>query len=184
LPFGCSRRRESLKVGEWVIAIRLAVGLESSVTAGNRQREGTLNRRPVRDSTDVAITPGTRRPLIPWRRSRRHHSANLQSAGRSGGYMGSRRESRSNMRRRVPTGLRAKARVIRESLGVAIGPLTRGQPIDLLGKPIARMVSMSEAAARLQGRRRAPAHMHHHKVRRLLARSRRRSFRAISAHVA
>lgn len=122
-PLGDS---DTLKIGEWVLAIGNPFGLNSTVTAGIISARGRAN-VGVADfedfiQTDAAINPGnsggalinTRGEVI---------GINTAIASRNSGSMGIGFAIPSNMAQKVMQDLIDKGRVIRSQLGIMIGPL-------------------------------------------------------------
>lgn len=117
----------TLKVGEWVLAIGSPFGLENSVTAGIVSAKGrSLSQENFVPfiQTDVAINPGNSGgPLFNLRGE--VVGINSQIYSRSGGYMGLSFAIPIDVAMSVVSQLRATGRVVRGRIGVVIQELTR-----------------------------------------------------------
>lgn len=118
---------ESLKVGEWVVAIGSPFGFDHSVTAGIVSAKGrslpTENYVPF-IQTDVAINPGNSGgPLFNLKG--KVVGINSQIYSRSGGFMGVSFAIPVDVAKRVVEQLKNKGKVSRGWLGVYIQEVTR-----------------------------------------------------------
>ena len=121
----------SVRAGEWVLAIGSPFGLDNSVTAGIVSAKG----RDTGDylpfiQTDVAVNPGNSGgPLINLRGE--VIGINSQIYSRSGGYMGISFAIPIDEAMRVADQLKASGRVTRGRIAVAIGDVTKEQAESL-----------------------------------------------------
>ena len=117
---------DTIKVGDWVLAIGSPFGLQQTVTAGIISAKGrSLGGGPFDDflQTDAAINPGNSGgPLVNM--SGEVVGINSAILSRSGGNVGIGFSIPANMARRIYTELVAKGKVTRGWLGVSIQPLT------------------------------------------------------------
>jgi len=127
---------EGLRVGEWVLAIGNPFGLEQTVTAGIVSAKGrVIGAGPYDDfiQTDAAINPGNSGgPLF----NARGEVVGINSAifSQSGGSIGIGFAIPINLAKELIPQLKAKGRVSRGWLGVAIAPLTP-ELAQKLGRP-------------------------------------------------
>jgi len=135
----------SLKVGEWVMAIGSPFGLENSVTAGivSAKQRDTGDYLPF-IQTDVAINPGNSGgPLLNMRGE--VVGINSQIYSRSGGFMGISFAIPIDEAVRVSDQLRATGKVTRGRIGVQIGQVTKEVAESIgLGKARGALVSAVE----------------------------------------
>jgi len=145
---------DTLKVGEWVLAIGSPFGFEQSVTAGivsaKRRALPRENYVPF-IQTDVAINPGNSGgPLFNL--AGQVVGINSQIYSRTGGFMGLSFAIPINVAKDVADQLRSKGRVTRGWLGVLIQDVTR-ELADSFGMTyprgalVARVLPDSPAAA-------------------------------------
>lgn len=127
-PLGDS---DSLKIGEWVVAVGNPFGLNNTITAGIISAKGRSLADPdVKNAkyqdfiqTDAAINPGNSGgPLVNL--SGEIVGINTAILSQSGGYMGIGFAIPSNMVKSVTDSLISTGKVVRGWLGVAIQPLT------------------------------------------------------------
>jgi serine protease Do len=140
LPFVKIGDVNTLKVGEWVMAIGSPFGLENSVTAGivSAKARDTGDYLPF-IQTDVAINPGNSGgPLLNLRGE--VVGINSQIYSRSGGFMGISFAIPIDEATRVADQLRTNGRVIRGRIGVQIAPVT---------KEVAEAIGLGKAAGAL-----------------------------------
>lgn len=112
---------DSLKVGEWVIAIGSPFGLENTVTAGivSAKQRDTGEYLPF-IQTDVAVNPGNSGgPLINLRGE--VVGINSQIYSRSGGFMGISFAIPIDEATHISNQLKETGRVVRGRIGVQIG---------------------------------------------------------------
>ena len=117
---------DSLKVGEWVIAVGSPFGLDQTVTAGIISAKGRANvgLAEYEDflQTDAAINPGNSGgPLVNMRGE--VVGLNTAIASRTGGFMGVGFAIPSNMARSVVKSILEKGKVVRGWLGAVIQDL-------------------------------------------------------------
>jgi serine protease Do len=115
----------TLKVGQWVMAIGSPFGLDNTVTAGivSAKQRDTGDYLPF-IQTDVAINPGNSGgPLLNLRGE--VVGINSQIYSRSGGFMGISFAIPIDEAMRVADQLRTVGRVIRGRIGVTIAPVTK-----------------------------------------------------------
>lgn len=123
LEFGCS---DTLKVGEWVVAIGNPFGLEATLTAGivsakGRQDIGVASYEDF-IQTDAAINPGNSGgPLLNL--DGQVIGINTAIFTKSGGYMGIGLAIPSKMAQAVVSQILEKGQVSRAYLGVILQPL-------------------------------------------------------------
>lgn len=128
LPLGDSN---TVRAGEWVLAIGSPFGLDNTVTAGIVSAKG----RDTGDylpfiQTDVAVNPGNSGgPLINLRGE--VIGINSQIYSRSGGYMGISFAIPIDEAMRVADQLKASGRVTRGRIAVAIGDVSKEQAESL-----------------------------------------------------
>ena len=117
---------DSVKVGDWVLAIGSPFGLQKTVTAGIISAKGrSIGQGPFDDflQTDAAINPGNSGgPLVNM--SGEVIGINSAILSRTGGNVGIGFSIPVNMAKRIYTELAAKGKVTRGWLGVSIQPLT------------------------------------------------------------
>ena len=117
---------ESLRVGDWVIAIGNPFGLGQTVTAGIVSAKGrVIGQGPYDDfiQTDAAINPGNSGgPLFDTKGE--VVGINTAIFSQSGGNIGIGFAVPINMAKGLVPQLKAKGRVSRGWLGVSIGPVT------------------------------------------------------------
>jgi len=119
---------ETLRVGEWVLAIGNPWGFEHTVTAGivsSKGRQLGIPDVPYQDyiQTDAAINRGNSGgPLVNMRGEVVGITSNIISP--SGGNIGIGFAIPSNLARKIVKQLKEKGRVIRGFLGVTSGPVT------------------------------------------------------------
>lgn len=118
---------ESLKVGEWVVAIGSPFGLENTVTAGIVSAKGRAlpqeNFVPF-IQTDVAINPGNSGgPLFNLKGE--VVGINSQIYSRSGGYMGLSFAIPINVALDISNQLKSGGKITRGWLGIAIQEITK-----------------------------------------------------------
>jgi serine protease Do len=117
---------DTLKVGDWVLAIGSPFGLQKTVTAGIISAKGrSIGQGPFDDflQTDAAINPGNSGgPLVNM--SGEVVGINSAILSRTGGNVGIGFSIPVNMAKRIYTELAAKGKVTRGWLGVSIQPLT------------------------------------------------------------
>ena len=116
---------ETLRVGEWVLAIGSPFGLENTVTAGivSAKQRDTGNYLPF-IQTDVAVNPGNSGgPLINMRGE--VVGINNQIYSRSGGFMGISFAIPLDEALRVSEQLRTSGHVSRGLIGVQVADVTR-----------------------------------------------------------
>ena len=117
---------DSVKVGDWVLAIGSPFGLQKTVTAGIISAKGrSIGQGPFDDflQTDAAINPGNSGgPLVNM--SGEVVGINSAILSRTGGNVGIGFSIPVNMAKRIYTELAAKGKVTRGWLGVSIQPLT------------------------------------------------------------
>ncbi|MEZ5651923.1 MAG: Do family serine endopeptidase [Burkholderiaceae bacterium] len=124
----------TLRVGEWVLAIGSPFGLENTVTAGIVSAKG----RDTGDylpfiQTDVAVNPGNSGgPLIDM--DGKVVGINSQIYSRTGGFMGISFAIPIDEAMQVADQLRASGRVVRGRIGVGIADVTK-EVADPLGLP-------------------------------------------------
>jgi serine protease Do len=117
---------DALRVGEWVVAIGNPFGLEQTVTAGIVSAKGrVIGAGPYDDfiQTDAAINPGNSGgPLL----NTRGEIVGINSAifSQTGGSVGIGFAIPINVAKELLPQLKAKGRVARGWLGIAIAPLT------------------------------------------------------------
>ncbi|HHW65847.1 MAG TPA: Do family serine endopeptidase [Rhodocyclaceae bacterium] len=148
LPHVVLGNPETLKVGEWVLAIGSPFGFEQSVTAGIVSAKG----RSLPDEnfvpfiqTDVAINPGNSGgPLFNLRGE--VIGINSQIYSRTGGFMGLSFAIPIDVAMDVQQQLRTKGRVERGRIGVSIQEVTRDLA-DSFGLPRAAGALVSEVEA-------------------------------------
>ncbi len=134
-----------LRVGEWVLAIGSPFGLDNTVTAGivSAKARETGDYLPF-IQTDVAVNPGNSGgPLIDM--NGRVIGINSQIYSRTGGFMGISFAIPIDEAMRVSDQLKAKGRVVRGRIGVAITEVTKeiAEPLGL-SKPMGAQVSSIE----------------------------------------
>ncbi|MDR1848521.1 MAG: DegQ family serine endoprotease [Zoogloeaceae bacterium] len=127
LPVAKLGNPNSLRVGEWVVAIGSPFGFENSVTAGIVSAKGRAlpqeNYVPF-IQTDVPVNPGNSGgPLFNM--NGEVVGINSQIYSRSGGYMGLSFAIPIDVAMEVQTQLRATGRVSRGRIGVMIQEVTR-----------------------------------------------------------
>jgi serine protease Do len=125
LPFVRVGDVNTLRVGEWVLAIGSPFGLDNTVTAGivSAKQRDTGDYLPF-IQTDVAVNPGNSGgPLINMRGE--VIGINSQIYSRSGGFMGISFAIPIDEAMRVADQLRTTGRVIRGRIGVEIAPVTK-----------------------------------------------------------
>ncbi len=133
LPVG---NPDSLRVGEWVLAIGSPFGLENTVTAGIVSAKG----RDTGDylpfiQTDVAVNPGNSGgPLINMKGE--VVGINSQIYSRTGGFMGISFAIPINEAMRIADQLRSGGTVVRGRIGVGIKPVT---------KEVAKLIGLDKA---------------------------------------
>ena len=138
---------DALRVGDWVVAIGNPFGLEQTVTAGIVSAKGrVIGAGPYDDfiQTDAAINPGNSGgPLF----NARGEVVGINSAifSQSGGSVGIGFAIPANLARELIPQLKAKGRVSRGWLGVAIAPVTP-ETARRLGVPDARGALVAELA--------------------------------------
>jgi serine protease Do len=117
---------DTVKVGDWVLAIGSPFGLQKTVTAGIISAKGrSIGQGPFDDflQTDAAINPGNSGgPLVNM--SGEVVGINSAILSRTGGNVGIGFSIPVNMAKRIYTELAAKGKVTRGWLGVSIQPLT------------------------------------------------------------
>jgi serine protease Do len=117
---------DSLRVGEWVLAIGNPFGLEQTVTAGIVSAKGrVIGAGPYDDfiQTDAAINPGNSGgPLFNTRGD--VVGVNTAIFSQTGGSVGIGFAIPINLAKELIPQLKAKGRVARAWLGVGIGPVT------------------------------------------------------------
>ncbi len=134
---------ESLKVGEWVVAIGSPFGFDHSVTAGIVSAKGrslpSENYVPF-IQTDVAINPGNSGgPLFNLKGQ--VVGINSQIFSRTGGFMGVSFAIPIDVAQRVVEQLKAKGKVSRGWLGVYIQEVTRDLALSFgLKKPMGALI--------------------------------------------
>jgi len=128
---------DSLRVGEWVLAIGNPFGLEQTVTAGIVSAKGrVIGAGPYDDfiQTDAAINPGNSGgPLFNTRGD--VVGVNTAIFSQTGGSVGIGFAIPINLAKELIPQLRAKGRVPRAWLGVAIAPVTP-ELAKRLGRPV------------------------------------------------
>ena len=138
----------SLRVGEWVVAIGSPFGFDNSVTAGIVSAKG----RQLPDEnyvpfiqTDVAVNPGNSGgPLFNL--DGRVVGINSQIYSRSGGFMGISFAIPIDVAMQVADQLKAHGKISRGRLGVQIQDMTRELASSFgLGKPTGALVNSVEA---------------------------------------
>ena len=133
---------DTLRVGEWVMAIGSPFGLESTVTAGivSAKQRDTGSYLPF-IQTDVAVNPGNSGgPLINLRGE--VVGINSQIYSRSGGFMGISFAIPIDEAMKVSEQLRATSHVTHERIGVQIGEVSREVAESIgLGKAQGALVS-------------------------------------------
>jgi len=131
----------TLRVGEWVLAIGSPFGLDNTVTAGivSAKQRDTGDYLPF-IQTDVAVNPGNSGgPLINMRGE--VIGINSQIYSRSGGFMGISFAIPIDEAMRVADQLRTSGRVIRGRIGVEIAPVTKDVAEAIgLGKAMGALV--------------------------------------------
>jgi serine protease Do len=136
---------DALRVGEWVVAIGNPFGLEQTVTAGIVSAKGrVIGAGPYDDfiQTDAAINPGNSGgPLI----NTRGEVVGINSAifGQGGGSIGIGFAIPINLAKELVPQLKAKGRVSRGWLGVAIAAVTP-ELARKLGRPAPDGVLVAE----------------------------------------
>lgn len=131
---------ESIRAGEWVLAIGSPFGLENTVTAGivSAKSRDTGDYLPL-IQTDVAVNPGNSGgPLLNLRGE--VVGINSQIYSRSGGFMGISFAVPIDEALRVSEQLKTVGRVVRGRIGVQIGEVT---------KDVAESLGMKRAAGAL-----------------------------------
>jgi serine protease Do len=117
---------DSVKVGDWVLAIGSPFGLQKTVTAGIISAKGrSIGQGPFDDflQTDAAINPGNSGgPLVNM--SGEVIGINSAILSRTGGNVGIGFSIPVNLAKRIYTELAVKGKVTRGWLGVSIQPLT------------------------------------------------------------
>jgi len=117
---------DTVRVGDWVLAIGSPFGLQKTVTAGIISAKGrSIGQGPFDDflQTDAAINPGNSGgPLVNM--SGEVVGINSAILSRTGGNVGIGFSIPVNMAKRIYTELAAKGKVTRGWLGVSIQPLT------------------------------------------------------------
>ena len=137
----------TLKVGEWVLAIGSPFGFDNSVTAGIVSAKGRSlpqeNYVPF-IQTDAAVNPGNSGgPLFNMKGE--VIGINSQIYSRSGGYMGLSFAIPIDVAMEVSNQLRASGKVTRGRIGVSIQEVTRDLAESFgLGKPSGALVSNVE----------------------------------------
>src|SRR5688572_24755996 len=149
LPFVKVGDVNTLRVGEWVLAIGSPFGLDNTVTAGivSAKQRDTGDYLPF-IQTDVAVNPGNSGgPLINMRGE--VIGINSQIYSRSGGFMGISFSIPIDEAIRVSEQLRSPAgRVSRGRIGVQIDQVTKDVAESIgLGKPQGAMVRSVEAGS-------------------------------------
>jgi serine protease Do len=138
----------SLRVGEWVMAIGSPFGLDNTVTAGivSAKQRDTGDYLPL-IQTDVAINPGNSGgPLINMRGE--VVGINSQIYSRSGGFMGISFSIPIDEAIRVSDQLRSSGRVARGRIGVQIEQVSKDVAESIgLGKPTGAMVRGVESGS-------------------------------------
>lgn len=134
-----------LRVGEWVLAIGSPFGLDNTVTAGivSAKARETGDYLPF-IQTDVAVNPGNSGgPLINM--AGQVIGINSQIYSRTGGFMGISFAIPIDEAIRVSDQLKAKGRVVRGRIGVAITEVSKeiAEPLGL-DKPVGAQVSSVE----------------------------------------
>ncbi|MDO5103872.1 MAG: DegQ family serine endoprotease [Lautropia sp.] len=134
-----------VRVGEWVLAIGSPFGLDNTVTAGivSAKARETGDYLPF-IQTDVAVNPGNSGgPLINM--NGQVIGINSQIYSRTGGFMGISFAIPIDEAIRVSDQLKAKGRVVRGRIGVAITEVTKdiAEPLGL-DKPMGAQVSSVE----------------------------------------
>ncbi|MDO4682549.1 MAG: DegQ family serine endoprotease [Lautropia sp.] len=134
-----------VRVGEWVLAIGSPFGLDNTVTAGivSAKARETGDYLPF-IQTDVAVNPGNSGgPLINM--NGQVIGINSQIYSRTGGFMGISFAIPIDEAMRVSDQLKAKGRVVRGRIGVAITEVTKeiAEPLGL-EKPMGAQVSSVE----------------------------------------
>ena len=146
LPFVKIGDVNQLKVGEWVMAIGSAFGLDNTMTAGivSAKQRDTGDYLPF-IQTDVAINPGNSGgPLLNLRGE--VVGINSQIFSRSGGFMGISFAIPIDEAQRVAEQLRTSGRVIRGRIGVTIAPVNKEVAEAIgLGAPRGALVQNVEA---------------------------------------
>jgi serine protease Do len=146
LPFVKVGDVNTLRVGEWVLAIGSPFGLDNTVTAGivSAKQRDTGDYLPF-IQTDVAVNPGNSGgPLINMRGE--VIGINSQIYSRSGGFMGISFAIPIDEAMRVADQLRTTGRVIRGRIGVEIAPVTKDVAEAIgLGKAMGALVRNVEA---------------------------------------
>jgi len=143
LPFAQFGNSDSLKVGDWVLAVGHPLELETSVSAGIISAKGrSLGDKANRArflQTDAAINPGNSGgPLVNLRGE--VIGINTAIASQTGGYQGIGFAVPANLARDVVSGLRNDGTVTRGKLGVGVQKLTRALSEQLLRSPRGRGV--------------------------------------------
>jgi serine protease Do len=147
LPYVIKGDPNSLKVGEWVVAIGSPFGFDNSVTAGIVSAKGRFlpqeNYVPF-IQTDVAINPGNSGgPLFNMKGE--VVAINSQIYTRSGGFMGLSFSIPINIAMDVADQLRTTGRVTRGRIGVVIQEMTAALAGSFgLGKPEGALISSVE----------------------------------------
>ena len=147
LPFARFGDSDTLKVGDWVLAIGHPLELETSVSAGIISAKGrSLGDKAPRAQflqTDAAINPGNSGgPLVNLRGE--VIGINTAIASQTGGYQGIGFAVPANLARDVVRDLRDDGTVTRGYLGVTIQKLTKDLSQQLFASPNGRGVVVNE----------------------------------------